>query len=775
MSNVVINEQKTFKEKLQKYLVGFVIVFYFSMTVGATWVPDCTIGEWLSNYTQFIIVEHHFFVGFTKISGQVILFFEFCWTIFFLVRSLQIEHPFAGREYGDAHWSTIEEVSVKCKDTNENNLVKVNFGDYPEPKEPVYVNTNNYWFAEDVYLSIDNTYTSNLNIEVVGPPGTGKSFRLARPILSQLAGSYLVTDPKGELSQQSGQFFEDNDYGVFVINCESEMGMTNSHHFNPFKYMENESDLLTLAEILFKSTRPADASSGDQFFEDMAQIELTCIFYLMFYTYPKEKQDWRNFVELLNSTTVKQNPQTGAIDTSDPNHIYQRFIRANEKWKSEHNGEELKGFVDIEKIYTNAPETASSIVSSLDAHAKFMKLDCVVDLLSSDDLDFINTFGYGKKTNKAKSGKYILYLVTSENVRHFDWIPSMIYSMFFEKLYSLTTNDKSLHQTLPNHLTCLMDEFANVTLPGDFVGLTSTMRSRGLSVIIIIQNLHQLKAKFPKDDADKNLRANMCTTIILGGPDNDSCKTLSEEFGKQTIHKQTQGLTRAAQGSSSINEDVMEHPLLSSQDIHEMDKDGPCAIKIKGVGKLWVPKVRFQDSPLCPLLTRKEPYEIKRIKLTGDKIYDLNKSFLEQMPTIYFGSAAESFISECKAEDISVVKLDNTRLSMLSLLQIEEQSIPGTDASTNTFWESVAENTKRLIKEKQANEINFDNFKSDEMLVIQQLKNNGFSGAQINALSSLICNDYKYDDIVKYFNSDMPVDEIASFTNKLQSIKNEIA
>lgn len=191
----------------------------------------------------------------------------------------------------------------------------------------------------------------------------------------------------------------------------------------------------------------------------MAQVLLTDIFYLMHYTYPKSKRDWAHFVELLNCDTVRANPQTGAIDISDPNCLMQRFIRANNKWKEDHNGQELKGFRDVEKIYTNAQETASSIVSSLDAHCKYMKLDCVVDLLSSDDLDFINTFGYGRKTKKAPTGKYILYIVTSESVRHFDWIPSMIYSLFFDKLYSITKNDPTLHQTLPNHLTCLMDEF----------------------------------------------------------------------------------------------------------------------------------------------------------------------------------------------------------------------------------------------------------------------------------------------------------------------------
>jgi len=43
-----------------------------------------------------------------------------------------------------------------------------------------------------------------------------------------------------------------------------------------------------------------------------------------------------------------------------------------------------------------------------------------------------------------------------------------------------------------------MDEFANVSLPDDFDKILATMRSRGLSVSIILQNLAQLKALFEK-------------------------------------------------------------------------------------------------------------------------------------------------------------------------------------------------------------------------------------------------------------------------------------
>lgn len=773
-TNVVLNEQLTTKEKVVRFSVGTVFVIYISILFGACYIPGVKFAEWVNNFYSYVFEQHHFLIlAFTSATIKVFAFLEFVWILVFMLTISRFRHPFAGREHGNAQWGKPDIFTKYFGNHDKRYLVQIDFGDQLEPEQPVIVNTHNYWLGEGVYLNIDNKLTSNLNIEIVGPPGTGKSFRIVRPILSQLAGSFLVTDPKGELSQQCGQFFEDNGYGVFVIDCESEEGMANSHHFNPFPYLETESDILSLCEILFKATKSPDAASGEQFFEDMAQVLLTAIFYLMHYTYRKDEQDWAHFVELLNCDTVKANPQTGAIDISDPNCLMQRFLRANEKWKADHNGEELKGFRDVEKIYTNAQETASSIVSSLDAHCKYMKLDCVIDLLSSDDLDFEKTFGHALKSKKSRTGKYILFMVTSESKRFFDWIPSMIYSLFIDKLYTLTKNDPSLHQTLPEHLTFLMDEFYNVTLPDSFVGLTSTMRSRGMSVVIIIQNLLQLKDKFPKNDQDKNLRSNMSTTIILGGPDKDSCKTLSEEFGKHTIHKQTQGETKGSHGSSSANEDVMEHYLFPADDISSMAKDGPLAIKVKGANPLWVNKVQFQNSPLCPLLTRKVPYRIKK-KLNENIVkYDFTKKAIDQIPEILMGEDAEAYIKQCREDGVKIAVLTEDDIDACSILSDNNMEIPGVDASTNTFWDKVYETTVRVIEEEQKDLINFDMFANEQIITVQMLKNLGFSGKQINALAGLVQHDYPFEELIKYFNSGMSEEEIKTFSDKLLNIENK--
>ncbi|RKI38253.1 hypothetical protein D7V86_15215 [bacterium D16-51] len=775
---MIQNEQMPVQEKLLYFSIGFIAVGYFAILFAASWSPGCDFLEWFHSFNQFVLIEHHFIVGFTEVTGQTFCILEAIWTLAYLYYITKIQHPFAGREHGDARWGNAKEFSKAYSNADSKNLVTVKFGDCPEPVRPVVVNTHNYWLADGVYVNIDNKLTSNLNILVVGPPGTGKSFRLSRPVLSQLAGNYLVTDPKGELSKQTGQFFEDNGYEVLVLNIESEESMEHSIHFNPFRYLRNESDIMSLAQILFKATtNPEEGNSGDAFFEQTAETLMTDLLYLMHYTYPDEDKDWAHFVELLESTIVKANEQTGGIDNSDPNGILNRFERANENWLNglytkEKPTEDLKGLVDIRKFYNGAQETTSSIVASLDAHCRYMKLQCVKNLLSVDDIDIKNSFGYCKKTKGSPTGKRILYIVTSEDKRYYDWITSMVYSLFFDELYHLTAIDASLHDTLPEHLTFLMDEFANVTLPDSFVEKLSTMRSRGMSAIVIIQNLIQLKRKFPKFDMDKDLIANMSIIDILGAPDQDSCEYLSKAFGNRTIHKQTTGLSRGTQGSFSDNEDVMQMPLFSPEEMYRMNKDGPCAIVVKGTDPLFVPKCKFEKSPLYPLLTRKVPYVTKLNDGFKVQVLDRKKSPCEQIPEFFIGREADEYLEKCKADgNIKILKLTEQDIDSLSILERENKEILGKDASTKEFWKQIRIQTEKAVKEKAARELNFDQYDAKELLVVQRLKNAGFSSRQIKALESLIKAEIAFDEITLYFNTEMPVTEIENMAPRLAAAK----
>ena len=251
----------------------------------------------------------------------------------------------------------------------------------------------------------------------------------------------------------------------------------------------------------------------------------------------------------------------------------------------------------------------------------------------------------------------------------------------------------------------------------------------------------------------------MSTTIILGGPDQESCKTLSEEFGKHTIHKQTTGLTRGGQGSSSENEDVMEHYLFPAQDIYGMAKDGPCAINVKGADPLWVNKVQLQNSVLCPLLTRKNPYVVKKKIDVTMKEYDYDKSIYEQLPDFQSDKAAEIYLKQCEDAGIQIISLDDMELDSLIVLKEHGKKIPGKNAGTNEFWRNIVKNRNQIIEEDKKNTIDFDQYSDEQIIVIQRLRNSGFEPKQINALMELVKAGYDYDNLIKYFNEDMAVDE----------------
>ena len=94
---------------------------------------------------------------------------------------------------------------------------------------------------------------------------------------------------------------------------------------------------------------------------------------------------------------------------------------------------------------------------------------------------------FGKK-------KVALFAIIPDNDASFNFLVSILYTQLFQQLFYQA--DHNYNGSLPVHVHFLMDEFANVSLPDDFEKILSTMRSRNVSVSIILQNLAQLKALF---------------------------------------------------------------------------------------------------------------------------------------------------------------------------------------------------------------------------------------------------------------------------------------
>lgn len=195
-TSTIKKHSRSVKETLIIYCIGTTISIYAGFLCGAVWISGNNLNEFMDNFIDFIILKHHFLVGVTSATPVFIAIFWIMFSLIFIMIATKFSHPYAGQEYGIAKWGNAKAFSRMFANHNEDNVIEVVTGD-ASISEKVTVNCKNYWIAEGVYVSIDNEKTSNLNMLVVGPPGSGKSFRLARPMLSQLCGNFLTTDPKG--------------------------------------------------------------------------------------------------------------------------------------------------------------------------------------------------------------------------------------------------------------------------------------------------------------------------------------------------------------------------------------------------------------------------------------------------------------------------------------------------------------------------------------------------------------------------------------------------
>jgi type IV secretion system protein VirD4 len=114
-----------------------------------------------------------------------------------------------------------------------------------------------------------------------------------------------------------------------------------------------------------------------------------------------------------------------------------------------------------------------------------------------------------------------------------------------------------------------MDEFANVSLPDDFDKILSVMRSRGVSVSIILQNLAQLKALFEKQW--ESIVGNCDEFLYLGGNEQSTHKYVSELLGKETIDTNTYGQSKGRNGNYSTNYQISGRELLTPDEVRMLD------------------------------------------------------------------------------------------------------------------------------------------------------------------------------------------------------------
>lgn len=525
-----------------------------------------------------------------------------------------------GVEHGSAKWGDAAEMKSLADKNEKPHLqpILTSDGERVFDEKGNFVGViidNNILLTEEVYLSLNSRqHLLNLNVLIIGGSGSGKTRFFAKPNIMQLNTSYVVTDPKGEILQSTGKMLKEAGYVVRVLNL---IQMEHSNNYNPFHYVYDHNGNLSqdnikkMINVLFKSTK-GDGEKED-FWSQKGQSMLEAITFLLF----EESEYNAKFDE--NGKIIPETRDTSHLNFFSVTEKMRKlqyppgggkkpdgFFLEREPDESEEAFEERRSkaflcpldrdFLELQKrkgdtlagrLYKevrNAPEeTGQSFLSSANVKTFMFNMENMMNLTCCDNIQ-LETLG---------DRKTALFLIIPATDSTYNFLVAMLYTQMFDVLAN-RANFK-YGGVLPVHVRCIMDEFANIGQIPDFDKVIAFVRSMGMSLNVIIQNLAQLKARYEK--TWEVITGNCDSLLFLGGQEESTLKYISETLGKETIditgHNRTKGFR---QSSTSENNSIIGRELMQQNEIATMPISN-CILRIRSHNPFYCTKYPIEQHP----------------------------------------------------------------------------------------------------------------------------------------------------------------------------------
>ena len=365
--------------------------------------------------------------------------------------------------------------------------------------------------------------------------------------------SYIITDPKGTLIVECGKMLKEEGYRIKVFNT---INFRKSMRYNPFEYIRSEKDILKLVTAIMENTNAEGAKASDPFWPSAERLLLSALIGYIWYEAAEEERNFATLLELVNASEVSEEDETFRngvdllfedLEAENPDHFAVRQYR---------------------RYKLAAGKTARSILISCGARLSPFDIEELRDVMSSDEMDF-DSIGLTRTA---------LFIIVSDTDTTFNFVAAMMYSQLFNRLCDLA--DDRCGGRLPYHVRILADEMANIGKIPNFDKLIATIRSREISVSVILQAKSQLKTMYK--EAAETIEANCDSVLFLGGKEGSTLKEMSEILGKETIEYYNQSDTRGKERSYGTSFQKTGRELMSKDELAVMDGK-KCILQLRGV------------------------------------------------------------------------------------------------------------------------------------------------------------------------------------------------
>lgn len=463
----------------------------------------------------------------------------------------------SGEEHGSARWGKLRDLKPFMDSDVQKNI----------------------WLTREHRLRTtrarNTEHQRNLNVLCIGGSGTGKSRFFVIPNLSRGMSSVVVTDPKGELLRECRPGLVEAGFRVRVLNL---VDFAGSDHFNPLAYLrpghEPEDVALLVRTIIANTSVPGQIpSGGDPFWERAEAALLNALIAFVAATAPVGRRHLGEVMDLLSQMRASKDNALSPVD--------ELFIRATE-FAAE--SELLAYAVSQYRVFEQAAaKTAASILVTTGARLAPLHIPAIRGLLVDDSL-VLDRVGFEKTA---------VFVVISDSDRQFSWLSALVFSLFFQR--SVWLADQQPDGMLPVPVTCWLDEFANIGRLPDFEITMATVRSRGISAVVVVQVLGQGKALY--GDQWSTIMANCDTALFLGSQDQETRKWVAEALGKETIRTVDASISHGRRGGGSKNIKTIARELLSADEVGRLPGD-EALVLVRGLPP-------FRGKKLKPLTERR--------------------------------------------------------------------------------------------------------------------------------------------------------------------------
>ena len=377
---------------------------------------------------------------------------------------------------------------------------------------------NEFIAGEGIYFGTDMFETGlNNNVMVVGGSGSGKTRNVIMPNLLQMNGSSsaIISDPKDVLYDSFNEYLKNRGYSVKKIDLTHPE--ESSSHFNIFDFIKNENDIVKLSHIIISTGEGKNKSNHkDIFWDETSEILLQSIIFYMFEELSENERNMKKVVELLNFFFVPFFEKIDFYIESD------QEIRAKreERRKYQKSGIPLetkldKIMIDLEfkkpdsiavkkfkAVRCSADVTYQSILVSVHAKVEKYSTPALDMIMCRNDIDFVEM---GERPT-------VCFFVCSDTDRSQDDLGALFFSIALNELCDSTLKNSDRRLKLPVRI--ILDDAAASLKIESLPEYISMVRSRNISIMVVVQSEGQLKTIYEKDA--QTIIDNCDTYIFLG-------------------------------------------------------------------------------------------------------------------------------------------------------------------------------------------------------------------------------------------------------------------